>query len=159
MTHERADPALRRVRNIPLACSPPRLPANTRPERFADRLLPTGAGQWIFFAVVAVGIGAAPHMPTRSRLALDAVVTIAASSWCLVNFWRCREAHCVVSGYGWATLGLLEVIELALDRSLIRGTEGLVFVAILFAALVFQCVWRARSGTNALMRTAPTSGR
>jgi hypothetical protein len=36
---------------------------------------------------------------------------------------------------------------------------GVVFVAILVAALVFECVWRARSGTNALIRTATTSKR
>jgi hypothetical protein len=154
MTSGPADPRPHGPRNIPVVCSPPRLPANTAGKRLADRVLPTGAGQWIFFAAVAVGISAAPVLPTRAALILDAVVTFAASGWCLINFWRCREAHCVVSGYGWAGLGLFEVAELALGRSLIMGDEGLVFVAILVAALVFECVWRARSGTNALTRTA-----
>ena len=148
-----------RSRSIPLACPPPRLPADTRGKRLADRVLPTGAGQWIFFAAVAVGISAAPHLPTRGGLVLDVVVTFAASGWCLVNVWRFREAHCVVNGYGWAALGLLEVVELALGRSVIRGDEGLIFVAILAVALCFECVWQGRSGTNALTRTATPSRR
>ena len=146
-------------RSIPLVCPPPRLPANTPGKRLADRLLPTGAGQWIFFATVAAGISVAPVLPTRAGLALGAVVTFAASAWCLINFWRCREAHCVVNGYGWAALGVLEIVELALGRSVIMGDEGLAFVAVLVVALVFECGWRARSGTNALVRTATTDRR
>jgi hypothetical protein len=146
----------RRSRNIPFACPPPRLPATTMGMRLADRVLPTGAGQCIFFAAVAVGVIVARSLPIRAGLAIDVVVTFAASGWCLINFWRCREAHCVVNGYGWAALGMLEVVELALGRSLIMGAEGLVFIAILVAALVFECAWQARSGTNALIRPAHT---
>ncbi len=146
-------------RNIPLVCSPPRLPANTPGKRLADRLQPTGAGQWIFFAAVALGISVAPVLPTRAGLALGVGVTIAASSWCLSNFWRCREAHCIVSGLGWAALALVELTELALGRSMIKGDESLVFVAFLVVALVFECGWSARSGTNALIRRATTDRR
>ena len=145
-----------RSRNIPLVCPPPRLPADTPAKRLAGRLQPTGAGQWIFFAAVAAGISVAPVLPTRAGLALGAVVTFAASAWCLINFWRCREAHCVVNGYGWAALGLLEIVELGLGRSVIKGAEGLAFVGVLVVALVFECGWQARSGTNALTRTAST---
>ena len=148
-----------RSRTIPLVCSPPRLPANTRGKRLADRLQPTGAGQWIFFAAVSLGISVAPVLPTRPGLALGAVVTLAASGWCLTNFWRCWEAHCIVSGLGWTSLGLLELVELALGRSIIKGDEGLVFVAVLVVALVFECAWSALSGTNALTWKAPTDQR
>lgn len=160
MTEARApDPERQRSGNIPLVCPPPRRPANTRGRRLADRLLPTGVGQWIFFAAVAVGISVSPLLPTRPWLALGAVVTFAASGWCLTNFWRCREAHCVVNGFGWAALGLLEVAELALGRSVIMGDEGLVFVAVLVVALAFECGWRARSGTSALVRPTATDRR
>ena len=144
-----------RSRNIPFVCPPPRLPSSTPRQRLADRLQPTGANQWIFFAAVAAGISVAPVLPTRPGLALGAVVTFAGSAWCLINFRRCREAHCVVSGYGWAALALLETVELALGRSFIMGAEGLAFVAVLVVALVFECGWRARTGTNALIRIAP----
>lgn len=142
------------ARYVPLVCAPPRLPAHTLGERLADRVLPTGIGQWIFFAGVAVGVSVAPHLPIQAGLLLDAVATFAAAGWCLINFWRCREAHCVVSGYGWAALGLFETVELVLGRSMIRGDEGAVFVGILVGALVFECGWHAHSGTNALIRRA-----
>lgn len=138
------------ARYVPLVCSPTRLPADTPGKRLADRVLPSGAGQWIFFAAVAAGISVAPVLHSRPSLALGAVATFAASGWCLINFWRCREAHCVVTGYGWAALGVLDVVEFALGRSVIRGDEGIVFVAILVVALAFECGWRARSGTTAL---------
>lgn len=139
-----------RTSRIPLVCSPPRLTADTPAKRFADRLLPKGIGQWIFFAAVAVGVGTAPALPLRPGLVLALASTIAASSWCLVNFWRCREAHCVVSGVGWAALAALEVVELAVDRSFLFGSEGLFFIAILVVALVFEGFWRNRHGTNAI---------
>jgi hypothetical protein len=54
----------------------------------------------------------------------------------------------VVTGYGWVALGLLEIAELALGRSLILGAEGLAFVAVLVVGLSFERVWRASSGTK-----------
>jgi hypothetical protein len=84
-----------------------------------------------FFATVAAGISAAPHLSIRAGLALDAVVTLAASTWCIINFWRCRQAHCAVTGSGWAGLGLLEIAGLVLGRSLLHGDDGLAFVAVL----------------------------
>lgn len=144
--------------DVPFLCSPPRLPADTRSKRFFDRIHPTGSAQWFYFAAIAAGISAAPHLPTRLGLGVGALFTFAASAWCVVNFWRCREAHCVVSGYGWAALGVFEVAELALGRSLIGGAESLVFVAVLVVAVVFELAWRARAGTSALI-SAGTTGR
>lgn len=139
-----------RASRIPLVCPPPRLAADTPAKRIADRLLPKGLGQCIFFAAVAIGVWA-PGLPTQPAVAVSLVATVAASSWCLVNFWRCREAHCVVSGIGWAALAVVEIVELALNRSFLFGDEGLVFIAILVVALVFEGFWHARHGTNALV--------
>ncbi|MGH7609470.1 MAG: hypothetical protein ACREOD_05955 [Candidatus Dormibacteria bacterium] len=140
---------------VPLACSPPRLAADTRGKRIIDRLQPTGVGQWVFFAVVAVSVSVAPSLPVRPGLAVDLVATVAASAWCLGNFWRCREAHCIVTGLGWAALAGLEVAEIVLGHSIISGDEGRAFVAILVIAMIFQCVWRTCCGTNALIHQRP----
>jgi len=104
----------------------------------------------VFFAGVAAAVSVARYLPLRPGLALDLVATVAAAAWCLVNFWRCREAHCVVSGVGWTGLAALEFVELALGRSVISGDEGIAFVAILVAALAFEAAWRVRHGTNAV---------
>ena len=77
-------------------------------------------------------------------------VTAAASSYCIVNFVRCREAHCVVTGVSWAALVALELVELALGRSLTRGNEQAVFLTILVAGYCFEFFWRRRYGTNAI---------
>ena len=76
------------------------------------------------------------------------MVTFVASAYWLLNFWRCREAHCIVSGIGWAALGVLEITEIALGRSLIHRDEGLAFLAILAVAIAFEALWRTRHGTN-----------
>lgn len=139
---------------MPLTCSPPRLPADTVSKNLIDRILPTGPGQWIYFAAVAALVIVALLLPTRSGLAVGAVASFAGSAWCLANFWRCREAHCIVSGGGWAALFLLQVVELGIGRSMIHGTESSLFVAILVIGLVFECVWQAAFGTNAVTNKA-----
>jgi hypothetical protein len=137
---------------VPLFCSPPPMAADTRAKRIADRVLPTGRSQWVFFAAVAIAIAAAPSLSREAGLALDLVATVAASAWCLVNFWRCREAHCIVTGTGWAALAILIAIELVVGRSYVLGSEGLVFLAILLVGVGFEALWRLRHGTNALVR-------
>lgn len=137
---------------MPLLCSPPPMAADTRSKRLADRVLLTGRGRWVFFAAVAVAVSVAPTLARAPGLALDLVATAAASAWCLVNFWRCREAHCIVTGTGWAALAVLIAIELAAGRSFVLGSEGLVFLAILIAGVGFEVMWRLRHGTNALVR-------
>lgn len=135
-----------------ILCSPPRLPGDTRSKRLADRLLPTGKGQWIFFGLVWVAIAMRPNLGVRPGLVLAAVATLAAASWCLVNFWRCREAHCALSGPGWAMLGAVELAGAVVGRSVVDRTESILFIAVLIAAYSFEFAWRARRGTNALVR-------
>ena len=135
-----------------LFCSPPTPSAESRMQRLADRALPRGRAQWIFFAVVGVVVAFAPNLPFRAAMAAGALATTAASAWCLVNFWRCREAHCIVSGVGWGLLIVVESVELAIGRTLTFGSDGLIFLAILVIALAFEVWWRWRHGTNAVRR-------
>ena len=137
---------------IPLFCAPDPMAADTRAKRIANRVLPTGRSQWVFFAAVAIAIAAAPSLSREPGLWLDLVATVAASAWCLVNFWRCREVHCIVTGTGWAALAVLIAIELAVGRSFVLGSEGLVFLAILVVGIGFEALWRLRHRTNALVR-------
>jgi hypothetical protein len=81
---------------------------------------------------------------------VGAVATLAASAYCLLNFWRCREAHCIVSGTGWAAFALFEFAEVARGHSLIHGDESLVFLVILALAIAFEVYWRVRHGSNAV---------
>ncbi|MGH7643906.1 MAG: hypothetical protein ACRENX_13025 [Candidatus Dormibacteria bacterium] len=151
MSRPRSDRAAIKTSSSSWFCSPPRLPGNSAGKRLADRLLPTGIGQCVFFAAVIIGLGIDVPIPVRAIFALHAVATLAAGAWCLVNFWRCREAHCVVNGIGWSGLGLLILVEVALGRSLIGGFEEAAFLGVLAAAIGFEVLWRARYGTNAVL--------
>jgi len=120
-------------------------------ERRIDRLMPrTGLPVCLFYGAVAGLLLVAGIEPVRPGLALDAVGALAAGTWCALNFWRCRHAHCVVSGAGWLALGAFCIVEAALGRSVIAGDEQPVFLGILGVAVAFEAVWRLTRGTNAI---------
>ena len=124
-------------------CAPPSLPGASHARRIVDRILPKGAWRCAFFVAVALGLS----VPS---LLVGALITLVASTYCLLNFWRCREAHCIVSGTGWAALALFELIEFVRGHSVTHGDESLVFLVILALAITFEVYWRVRHGTNAV---------
>lgn len=139
---------------LQVCCPPPQLSGDGQAKRFADRVLPRGLWLCLFFAMIAIGLFASQHLPVLAGLALGAITTLAASTYCLLNFWHCREAHCIVSGTGWALLALFEFGELGVGRSLIDRSESLAFLLILALAFAFEAVWRLRYGTKAVTATA-----
>jgi hypothetical protein len=131
--------------------SPPARPAATALERAVDRFLPlTGLPVVAYFALVACLLLAAPLIPRRGELLLDAAAALAGALWCGLNFWRCRHAHCVVDAAGWSALGVLAVGEAVIGRSLIHGDEQLVFLGVLALGLLFEGGWFALRGSNAV---------
>ena len=137
--------------------SPPSLPADTPLKRRVDRILPrTGLACLLYYAGVIGLLNLAPVLATRGQLAVDGLAALAAGAWCGVNFWRCRHAHCALSGAGWLGLALLAFAETAAGRSWIGGDEQVVFLAVLVVALAFEGIWAAVRGTNAL--TPPMRG-
>jgi hypothetical protein len=134
--------------------SPPPLPADTAGKRWVDRVLPrTGLPVISFYVAVVALLMLAPRFPIRAELALDGLAALAAGGWCAANFWRCRHAHCLISGVGWLALSAFVVAEVVLGRSVIKGDEQLVFLGILAAALVFEGAWFFSHGTNAVSLT------
>jgi len=59
-----------------------------------------------YFAAVAGLFGLAQNLPTPAYLAVDATAFAAGGIWCALNFWRCRQAHCLLTGSGWLLLAL-----------------------------------------------------
>jgi hypothetical protein len=103
----------------------------------------------LFVAIFAV-FSLAPNLPRRAELAVDALAALTAGGWCALNFWRCRHAHCLVTGAGWLGLAAFAFVEAGLGRSLIRGDEQLLFLVILAAAVLFEIGWYAMRRTNAI---------
>lgn len=131
--------------------SPSPLPSDTPSKRLVDRFLPSTGLPFIgYFAALVTALGVAPLLPRRGELALDGVVALAAGAWCALNYWRCRHAHCLVSGVGWLALSLLALVEAGLGRSVIGGDEQLVFLGVLVLAVLFEAGWYATHGTNAI---------
>lgn len=126
--------------------SPPALPADTPGKRIVDRVLRGPAA--LYFAVVIALLVAASLLPVRGELAMEGGAALIAGAWCAVNFWRCRHAHCVVTGGGWLALSAFLFAEAGLGRSLIGGTEQLVFLGILVAGLAFEGVWYLLRGST-----------
>lgn len=83
-------------------------------------------------------------------LVADGVAALLAGTWCALNFWRTRHAHCVVTAVGWLVLAPFTFLEAAIGRSLIGGDEQIVFLAILAAGLIFEAGWYVRRRTLAV---------
>jgi hypothetical protein len=131
--------------------SPPPRPADTALKRLVDRLLPrTGLPAVLCFAAVIGLLSLARVLPAPSYLVIDGLAALAAGGWCALNFWRCRHAHCLVSGAGWLGLGGFALVEAGFRHSVIGGDEQLVFLGVLAAALLFEGVWSLARGTNAV---------
>lgn len=132
--------------------SPPPLPADTRSKRRVDLLVPrTGMAACVYLLSVAALLGMAAHLPLRPALIFDGLAALAGGSWCSINFWRCRHAHCVVTGFGWLALGGFAFLEAGLGQSLIGGDEQLVFVVVLVVGLAFEAAWSRATGGNAVV--------
>ena len=82
--------------------------------------------------------------------ALEGAAALAAGGWCALNFWRCRHAHCLVTGVGWLGLSLLAFVEAGFGHSVIGGYEQGAFVVVLVIGCVFEAAWRITRGTNAM---------
>jgi hypothetical protein len=138
--------------------SPPRRPAETALERRVDRFFPRSGVRCLLFVLAIIALlSVAPHLPTRERLGADAVAFLAAGGWCALNFWRCRHAHCALSGAGWLALGVLALAEAGLGHSLIGGYEQPAFLGVLVIAVIFEGAWYLQHGTNAMARGAATT--
>ena len=120
----------------------PLLPAGTAVKRRVDRLLPRwGWPAVAYFAAVAGLFGLAQNLPAPAYLAVDAAAFAAGGIWCALNFWRGRQAHCLLTGSGWLLLALFAAAEAGVGHSLISGDEQLVFLAILAIGLGFEAFW------------------
>ena len=140
---------------------PPVLPADTSVKRRVDHLLPrTGLPAIAYFATVIGLLGLAQTLPSPAYLAVDALAFLAGGSWCALNFWRCRQAHCLITGAGWLLLALFAAAEAGRGHSLIGGDEQLVFLGTLAVILIFEAIWYLLHHGNAVTsaQTGPASG-
>lgn len=135
---------------------PPSLAATTRWHRAADRFLRrvSALGNTGLLAVILGGFLVANLLPDDTGIWLAAAMYLAAGGYCSVNFWRCREAHCVVTGIGLTVLGLGLLGAAVGIPTVLSEHEGKILLGVLAVAVGFEVAWRARYGTNAVRRDA-----
>jgi hypothetical protein len=130
--------------------SPAALPADTAAKRRLDRLLSQPAAWLAVIASVTILFTVAAQLPQRSAVVLDGVAALLAGGMCGANFWRCRHAHCALTGGGWLALSVVAFAGAVIGHSMIGGWEQFVFVAILAVSLIFEGAWYLVRGTNAI---------
>ena len=129
--------------------SPPSRLADTTLKHRVDRLLVGSPALGVLLVVIAL-LSLAPHVPMRASLGVDGLAALVAGGWCSLNFWRCRHAHCLVTGAGWLVLALFAIVETGIGRSVIHGGEQIIFLAVLAAGLLFEGGWYLTQRTNAV---------
>lgn len=130
--------------------SPPSLPADSDLKGRVDRIR-LGNMAAVSVLVVVVGLlNVAGHLSARPSLVVVGLAGLAAGGWCSLNFWRCRHAHCLITGPGWLALGVFALVEAILGHSLIDGYEQPVFLGVLAVAVLFEISWYLGHRTNAI---------
>ena len=133
-------------------CAPPRRPAHNRVERILDWYVTLTApflrGCMVFFVVGAVAVVSVRLGPTAG-LALTAAYLTVHSTYCLSNFVRCREAHCIVTGSGWLVLAVVAAGGAVMGQD-IRPEVWDTFLVVSAAGFGFEFVWKAARGSSAL---------
>jgi hypothetical protein len=108
------------------------------------------AGVLIAVASFAAG-GAAGG---RAGLAIASAYVTVIGVYCLLNFLRCRETHCAVTGPGFlltAALGFAAALVPGSALSWYRtGTEAAAFLAILSVGYALEWMVAARTGRRVL---------
>lgn len=133
-------------------CAPPAAPPRNTLERALDRYIdltaPLFRGCWVFAVAVTVALASA-RLGTVGGLWLLAGYFLMGAGYCLANFARCREAHCIVTGTGWSALAVASAWA-ALTGHEFRSDAWVAFVLIAVAAHLFEALWRVARGSNAL---------
>ncbi|MGH9082054.1 MAG: hypothetical protein ACRDWN_01780 [Acidimicrobiales bacterium] len=106
----------------------------------------------IMVAVAVFLVGAA--IGGRAGVGLAAVWVLVSGTYCLANFWCCRETHCVFTGSGWTALGLAALaagsIPGAAPGWLRVDVVVLPYLAILGAGYGFEGLVAGRTGRHVL---------
>ena len=126
-------------------------------ERYRRAVEPAVRG--VAGAVVTVALfAAAAVVGGRAGVTIASAWVAVAGTYCLANFWHCRETHCAVTGPGWAlaaVLGFAAALAPGASLSWYRvSVEAVVFVVSLAAGYGLEYVVAARTGRRALGQAA-----
>jgi hypothetical protein len=101
----------------------------------------------------AIPLAAGVYLVSRASgpggLYISGLYFAAYSAYCLSNFARCREAHCIVTGLGWGVLTLVAFYAAVLQLALF-GPIWNAFLIVFIVGHGFELIWAATRHTHAL---------
>lgn len=156
MTQRRVDSWWKQWTCIGGTCAPPGAPAGNRLERVLDAYTNATAPflrGCCVFVTVATAWFASTLLGSVGGLYLEAAFFLVAGTYCLANFARCREAHCIVTGLGWSALAVIGAAAIAVSRD-VREDAWIAFLVLALVGHGFEAIWTMIRGSNAL-RLAP----
>lgn len=122
-------------------------------ERFLRLVEPVVQGPAVVVVTIAV-FAAADAVGGRGGVAVASAYVLFLGAYCVLNFWHCRETHCVVTGVGWtplALLGLAAALAPGASMSWFRvNVESSAFLVILGVGYALEWAVAARTGRRAL---------
>ena len=133
-------------------CAPAAAPPRNRFERVLDGYTSVTAPflrGCVVFVTVAAAFAVSTALGAVGGLLVEAAFFLVAATYCLANFARCREAHCIVTGVGWSALAVASLAALLAGRD-IRESAWTAFLVIAVVGHAFEGVWKAGHGSNAL---------
>lgn len=136
---------------VSLGSRPVALEPTRRWHAGADRFL-LATRRWLVPVAVVLGVGAgqlADQLPSRYAMLPAVAYFLALGGWCSLNFARCREAHCLITGAGFDALAVAAVVAVGVDGHW-YDLLSLMLLPVLFAGFAFEVVWTSRHGENAV---------
>ena len=134
------------------SCGPPPPSPRNRFERALDAYTnltaPFVRGCFVFVTVALVVL-ASSRLGRAGGVPVQAAFLLLIATYCLANFARCREAHCIVTGLGYLSFAIVGAWAVFAGRD-VRSGEWIAFLAITLLGHAFEALWRRARGTNAL---------
>jgi hypothetical protein len=116
-------------------------------DRYVGLTAPFLRGCWAI--PIAIGFFLVSRAIGAGGLYLSGLYFGAYSAYCLANFARCREAHCIITGLGWGALAVVAFVAAVMQLDWL----GPIWNAFLVVAIVghgFELIWAATRHTHAL---------
>ncbi|WP_199434737.1 hypothetical protein [Qaidamihabitans albus] len=114
---------------------------------------PVLRGRVVVIIAIAVFI-VAGAVDGRAGLLLASTFVLFHGTYCLLNFWHCRETHCVITGAGWTSLALLGFAAALIPGETLSWYQPNVevggYLAILALGYALEWIVAARTGRRAL---------
>ena len=132
-------------------CAPPSSPPKNALERALDRYV--GLTATVLRGCWAIPLAAGVFLVSRALgtggLYVTGLYFAAYSVYCLSNFARCREAHCIITGIGLGALAFVALAAAVLQLNWFQPIWN-AFLIIFIVGHGFELIWAATRHTHAL---------